>query len=259
MNERDAKLFLRALKEEGVGELYWTAPQKAAAPAAVPERFLNPAPAAPKPAARKAESRSISEPAAEGRISTDKDPRREAMLEVFKAAQKCVLCSELALTRQKVVFGAGNIRAKLVFVGEAPGRDEDEQGLPFVGRAGQLLTKIIEAMGYTRKDVFICNTLKCRPPQNRPPKPEEIINCQPFLKKQLEIIQPKIICALGTFAAQTLLATEEPISKLRGKFHTYQGIPLICTYHPAYLLRNPGEKTKVWEDMKVVKQELEKP
>ncbi len=258
MNERDANLFLRALKEEGVGELYWTAPKKSAPPAAVPERFLNPAPAAPKIPAAKTEI-VPKRPETSTKITADRDPRREAMLEVFKAAQKCVLCSELASTRQKVVFGAGNIRAKLVFVGEAPGRDEDEQGLPFVGRAGQLLTKIIEAMGYSRKDVFICNTLKCRPPQNRPPKPEELINCQPFLKRQLEIIQPKIICALGTFAAQSLLQTEEPISKLRGKFHTYQGIPLICTYHPAYLLRNPGEKVKVWEDMKVVKLELEKP
>lgn len=255
MNDRDANLFLRALKEEGVGELYWTASPRRTAPAAVPEKFLNSAPVKKVPPP---EAPQIAASPAAPKVAAETDPRREAMLKIFKEAQKCVLCSELASTRNKVVFGAGSINARLVFVGEAPGRDEDEQGLPFVGRAGQLLTRIIEAMGYTRKDVFICNTLKCRPPQNRPPKPDELIHCQPFLKKQLEIIQPKIICALGTFAAQTLLQTEEPISKLRGKFHSYEGIPLICTYHPAYLLRNPSEKVKVWEDMKVVKRELEK-
>lgn len=264
MDQRDAMLFLRALKEEGVGELYWKAPPKTGTPAAQPERFLNSAPVlkpAVKPAALPAEQPPVSA-AVRGKAPaavSDADPVRAAMLDVFKAAQKCTLCPELCSTRNKVVFGSGNIHAKLVFVGEAPGRDEDEQGLPFVGRAGQLLTRIIEAMGYSRKDVFICNTLKCRPPQNRQPKPEELINCQPFLKKQLELIRPKIICALGTFAAQTLLQTEDPISRLRGKFHTYEGIPLMCTYHPAYLLRNPAEKVKVWEDMKLVKQELERP
>lgn len=253
MTPRDAKLFLKALKEEGVGELYWTAPLPkpgAAAPRVTPVE----APAAAAAAKPRAAARTAPAP----EPSSDTDPLRAEMLKIFKAAQACTLCSELAATRQKVVFGAGNIRAKLVFVGEAPGRDEDEQGLPFVGRAGQLLTQIIEAMGYTRKDVFICNVLKCRPPQNRPPKPDEIINCQPYLLRQLELINPKVICALGTFAAQTLLQTEDPISLLRGKFHDYHGRPLMCTYHPAYLLRNPSEKGKVWADMKLVKQELEK-
>ena len=171
--------------------------------------------------------------------------------------QSCTLCAELAGTRNKVVFGAGNIHAKLVFVGEAPGADEDEQGLPFVGRAGQLLTKIIEAMGMTRDQVFICNVLKCRPPNNRPPAPNEVVNCRPFLKRQIELIKPKVICALGNHAVKALLQTEQGISALRGTFQEYEGIPVMCTYHPAYLLRSPGEKGKVWADMKKIMKRLE--
>lgn len=166
--------------------------------------------------------------------------------------EKCKLCAELARTRNKVVFGAGNLQAELVFVGEAPGADEDEQGLPFVGRAGQLLTKIIEAMGRKREEVFICNVLKCRPPNNRPPAPDEVVHCRPYLKQQLEFIKPKVIVALGNHAVRALLGTEQGISSLRGSFQKYEGIPVMCTYHPAYLLRSPGEKRKVWEDMKKV-------
>jgi DNA polymerase len=168
----------------------------------------------------------------------------------------CQLCL-LGKTRRNLVFGDGNHQAQVVFVGEAPGADEDEQGLPFVGRAGQLLTKIIEAMGLQRKDVYICNILKCRPPQNRNPLPEEITSCEPFLKKQLKIISPRIICALGTFAAKTLLKTEVPISVLRGRFHSYEGIKLMPTYHPAYLLRNPSAKKLVWEDVQLIMKELQ--
>ena len=175
---------------------------------------------------------------------------RDAMLALRDQTHACTLCPELAATRNKVVFGSGNTRAQLVFVGEAPGADENEQGLPFVGRAGQLLTKMIEAMGFTRKDVFICNALKCRPPENRPPKPEEKHNCKPFLLRQLELIKPKVICALGTHAAQTLLETETPISQLRDKIHTYAGTQLVCTFHPAYLLRNPSAKKEAWADLK---------
>jgi DNA polymerase len=171
---------------------------------------------------------------------------------------KCMLCSELAKTRSKVVFGSGSLQAKLVFVGEAPGADEDQQGLPFVGRAGQLLTKIIEAMGMTRDQVFICNVLKCRPPNNRPPAPGEVINCRPFLKRQIELIGPKVIVALGNHAVKALLQTEKGISGLRGMFQEYEGTPVMCTYHPAYLLRSPGEKRKVWEDMKKVIQFLKR-
>ncbi len=169
---------------------------------------------------------------------------------------QCQLCS-LAGTRKNVVFGDGNPNAKIVFVGEAPGADEDEQGLPFVGRAGQLLTSIIVAMGLTRKDVYICNILKCRPPGNRNPLPEEIRLCEPFLKKQLQLISPQIICALGSFAAKTLLRTETPITALRGRFQSYEGIPLMPTYHPAYLLRNPSAKKQVWEDVQLIMKEME--
>ena len=163
----------------------------------------------------------------------------------------CTRCP-LHRTRRNLVFGEGSPGAKLVFVGEAPGEEEDKQGRPFVGRAGQLLTKIISAMGLAREDVYICNILKCRPPGNRNPKEDEIATCEPFLVKQLEAINPEIICALGTFAAKTLLRTEAPISSIRGKFHDYHGRKLMPTYHPAYLLRNPDAKKLVWEDVQKI-------
>lgn len=165
---------------------------------------------------------------------------------------QCTKCP-LAETRTQTVFGVGNPRAKLVFVGEAPGHDEDIQGEPFVGRAGQLLTDIIEkGMKLKRSDVYICNVLKCRPPNNRDPLPAEVEQCEPYLIRQLELIRPKVICALGTHAAQTLLKTNETIGRLRGKWHFYHGIPLRATYHPAYLLRSPGEKKKTWIDVKEI-------
>lgn len=157
--------------------------------------------------------------------------------------------------RTQIVFGTGDPQAKLIFVGEAPGREEDLQGEPFVGQAGQLLTKIIQAIQLRREEVYIANIIKCRPPENRNPEPDEIAACEPFLIKQLQVIRPRLICALGTFAAQTLLKTEEKISSLRGRFHEYKGIPLMPTYHPAFLLRNPGRKREVWEDMKKIKKE----
>lgn len=163
----------------------------------------------------------------------------------------CQRCS-LSRLRTNLVFGEGNSRSGLVFVGEAPGGDEDIQGRPFVGRAGQLLTRIIESMGLKRKDVYICNILKCRPPGNRNPRPEEINACEPFLIKQLTVIKPRVICALGTFASHTLLKTDVPITVLRGKFYSYHGIQLMPTYHPAYLLRNPGAKKQVWEDVQKI-------
>ncbi len=170
---------------------------------------------------------------------------------------RCTRCDELVRNRHTVVFGSGNPRAQLVFVGEAPGAEEDRQGLPFVGAAGQLLTKMIESIGLKRQEVFIANVLKCRPPGNRPPKPLEIENCEPYLAKQLELIKPKLICALGTFAAQTLLKTSASISSLRGKVFNYRGINVLCTFHPAYLLRNPAEKRKAWEDLKKLKAMLD--
>src|SRR5574337_1994128 len=179
------------------------------------------------------------------------------LTQVRQALGECIRC-KLHKGRQHIVFGVGNPQAWLVFVGEAPGADEDQQGEPFVGRAGQLLTRIIEAMKLTREQVYICNIIKCRPPGNRNPEPDEIAACEPFLIKQLQAIKPKLICALGTFAAQTLLRTREPISKLRGRFHSYRGIPVLPTFHPAYLLRNPHEKKTVWEDMKLLQREYEK-
>ncbi|MCK9229810.1 MAG: uracil-DNA glycosylase [Syntrophales bacterium] len=163
----------------------------------------------------------------------------------------CRRCG-LYKTRRNIVFGEGNPRAPLVFVGEAPGADEDRQGRPFTGRAGRLLTRIIEAMGMKREDIYICNILKCRPPENRNPGPDEISACEPFLKRQIDAIQPRVICALGTFAAKTLLGKDAPITVLRGTFHEYRGTPLMPTYHPAYLLRNQGAKRKVWEDMQMI-------
>lgn len=164
----------------------------------------------------------------------------------------CTACTELACTRKQTVFGVGNPHAQLCFLGEAPGADEDAQGEPFVGRAGQLLTKIIEACTLRREDVYILNVLKCRPPGNRNPLPDEVANCREFLDRQLALIKPEFICCLGTIAAHTLLETDTPISRLRGKFVDYKGIPVMCTYHPAYLLRNPAAKKDVWEDMKVL-------
>ncbi len=172
-----------------------------------------------------------------------------AIVEEVAACRKCPL-GEL---RNNTVPGEGDPNAKLVFVGEAPGADEDRTGRPFVGRAGQLLTKIIvNAMDMRREDVFICNVLKCRPPENRVPNPEEVMLCEPYLLQQLDIIKPKVICALGATAAQTLLKTKEPIKNLRGVWHNYHDIPFRVTYHPAYLLRNPPDKRKAWDDVKEI-------
>ncbi len=182
--------------------------------------------------------------------------KRERLLALRDQVLPCRKCEELANSRSNVVFGSGNVETKLVFVGEAPGFYEDQKGLPFVGEAGQLLTKIIESIGLKREQVFICNVLKCRPPGNRNPLPDEVSNCKPYLMAQLEILAPKIICALGNFASQTLLQTNRPISSLRGMFHDFQGTKVMCTYHPAYLLRNPDDKRKVWEDMKLIRAEL---
>ena len=169
---------------------------------------------------------------------------------------ECRRC-RLSESRKNIVFGAGDPHARLVFVGEGPGYDEDQKGEPFIGAAGRLLTKIIEAIKYTREQVYICNIIKCRPPGNRNPLPDEIEVCLPFLKRQLATIKPDVICALGAFAAQALLETTTPISKLKGRFHDYNGTRVLPTYHPAYLLRNPGKKRDVWEDMKKLMKALD--
>jgi uracil-DNA glycosylase len=178
-------------------------------------------------------------------------------LEELRAAigdcRRCKLCSG----RTNLVFGVGNPNADLMFIGEGPGRDEDLQGEPFVGRAGQLLTDIItKGMGMKRENVYIANVVKCRPPENRNPEPDEVAACEPFLKKQIDLVRPHIIVALGKFAVQTLLQSKVPITKLRGQWHTYHGIKLMPTFHPAYLLRNPADKKLVWEDIKKVIKEL---
>ncbi len=173
-------------------------------------------------------------------------------------AQDLVGCQrcKLSKTRTHIVVGEGNPNAELIFVGEGPGEQEDLQGRPFVGRAGQLLDKMIQAIGLQRESVYICNVVKCRPPENRNPEPDEIASCGPFLLRQVGVIQPKIVVTLGKFATQTLLQTEERITSLRGNFFDYQGAKLIPTYHPAYLLRNPPAKREAWEDLKKVAKEL---
>jgi uracil-DNA glycosylase len=182
-------------------------------------------------------------------VRSDAGADLKAVREVVGDCQRC----KLAGSRRNIVFGQGNPNARLMFVGEAPGAEEDAQGLAFVGRAGQLLTDIIEkGLKIPRKDVFIANVLMCRPPENRNPEPDEIIACQPFLEQKIELIRPKVLVGLGKFGAQWLMKTAEPISRLRGRVGDYQGIKVVPTYHPAFLLRTPSAKKEVWEDMKVV-------
>ncbi|HEX4075477.1 MAG TPA: uracil-DNA glycosylase [Candidatus Acidoferrales bacterium] len=212
----------------------------AIAAAAAPKRAPDPAP----PVIQRATGTSLFESAdrIEGdtleRIRTDITPT-------------CTRC-KLHKARKQIVFGVGNPKAQLVFVGEGPGRDEDEQGEPFVGRAGKLLTQMIEAMSLKREDVYICNVVKCRPPENRLPEKDEIATCSPFLQRQLGVIAPKVICCLGACSAQTLLETTQGISRFRGEWFDYRGAKLIATYHPAYLLRNPAAKSEVWKDLQKV-------
>jgi uracil-DNA glycosylase len=179
----------------------------------------------------------------------------DSLLKIREDIGDCQRC-RLGKTRKHIVFADGNPKADLVFVGEGPGADEDASGVPFVGRAGKLLTQMIEAMGLQRKDVYICNVVKCRPPGNRPPEPDEVTTCSPFLVRQLEVINPKVIVALGATAAKTLLETETGISKFRGQWLDFRGKKLMATYHPAYLLRNPPAKSEVWKDLKKVMAEL---
>ena len=170
--------------------------------------------------------------------------------EIGPACMRCKLCS---LGRSRIVFGVGHPKARLMFVGEAPGEEEDKRGEPFVGRAGQLLTRIIEAIGLSREQVYIANVIKCRPPNNRNPEPDEVAACEPYLFRQIDVIRPAVIVPLGKFAAQCLLKTTDPITRLRGRRFDYRGTTLIPTFHPAYLLRNPSAKREVWDDMKLVR------
>jgi uracil-DNA glycosylase family 4 len=211
------------------------------APEKAPEGLLEEATLASEPDAY---------PTGEGNL----DERRQSLVLLAEEVKKCTQCAALASTRTQTVFGNGPPGAEICFVGEAPGGDEDAQGLPFVGAAGQLLTKIIQACGLKREEVYICNILKCRPPGNRTPLPNEAGNCRGFLERQLELVRPKFIVALGSCAATNLLNTTQSLGKLRGRFHDYRGIPVLVTYHPAYLLphRSPDKKRDVWGDMKLL-------
>ena len=185
------------------------------------------------------------------------DGRSAALAAIAREVAACTRCAELARSRTQTVFGVGNPRARLVFCGEAPGVDEDRQGEPFVGRAGKLLTNIIQnGMGLKREDVYIMNILRCRPPGNRNPLPAEAANCREYLDRQLAVIQPEFICCLGAVAAQNLLETTLSIGRLRGRFHDLDGIKVMCTYHPAYLLRNPAAKKPTWEDIQFLMAEM---
>jgi DNA polymerase len=178
---------------------------------------------------------------------------RQNLLEALNTeVRSCTLCRDLACTRKQTVFGVGSAQPRVVFFGEAPGADEDRLGEPFVGRAGQLLTKIIEACGWHRSDVYIMNVLKCRPPDNRNPLPAETDNCRPFFERQFEILRPEYIVCAGTVPAQALLQTNESVGKLRGRFHRYRDSTVLVTYHPSYLLRNPSAKKYVWDDMQML-------
>ncbi len=189
-------------------------------------------------------------------VSATVSDAEERLASLRQEIGECVRC-RLSEKRTRIVFGAGNSRARLMFVGEGPGYDEDRQGLPFVGRAGQLLNRIIESIGMKRDDVYIANIVKCRPPENRTPWPDEIATCSPFLLRQIEAIRPRVVCALGGVAVQTLLGTSTPISRVRGEFRSLpDGTLVMPTFHPAYLLRNPDKKKEVWEDMKKIRDVL---
>jgi uracil-DNA glycosylase len=255
----DVRAYLEALKTWGIRDLM------AASTPPPPETPTAIAPIVPAPAMTSARQASTTSPAV-----SDPPGMQETLVpaadgvdllsrlslpQLAAVAKACTQC-RLHRSRTHVAFGVGNPQAELMFVGEAPGREEDLQGEPFVGRAGQLLTRIIEAIGLKRSDVYIANVLKCRPPNNRNPEEDEIRRCEPYLLRQIDLIQPRLIVALGTFAAQTLLQTKQPISQLRGRFHTYHHVKLRPTFHPAFLLRNPERKRDVWEDMQAVQREL---
>jgi uracil-DNA glycosylase len=223
-----------------------------------PSQIALPAKSAPQPAeTTKARSATAEKERAADKLPADR--RAAALAEVACDVAACTRCGELARTRTQTVFGVGNPYARLVFCGEAPGADEDRLGEPFVGRAGQLLTDIIvKGMKMRREDVYILNILRCRPPGNRNPLPIEAANCREYLDRQLAIIQPEFICCLGAVAAQNLLGTDVPIGRLRGRVHDLNGVKVVCTYHPAYLLRNPDAKRYVWDDIKLLMAEMAK-
>jgi uracil-DNA glycosylase len=253
--------YLEQLAEEGLEGLPTPASTRAAAGEAPPPAVESAAPATAMPPPARTSSRAAAAPASTPRPA----PAPVELLSRYPGLEKTTTLDELsafigdckrcklAPLRTHLVFGVGNPDADLMFVGEAPGADEDARGEPFVGRAGQLLTDIIErGMGLKRADVYICNVIKCRPPDNRNPEPDEVATCEPFLMRQIDLVRPRAIVALGTFAVQALLKVKTPISRLRGNWHEVRGVKLMPTFHPAYLLRSPGEKRWVWQDIQEV-------
>lgn len=242
----DLQTYLKAIQRLGIKYVSWT-------PAGEPTRGTVPEPSFPIETPAAAVTDTLGPLVLETpkwMTASENSVQAMELTAFYQDIHECQNCP-LGATRKNFVFGSGNPQAKVMFVGEAPGADEDEQGLPFVGRAGQLLTKIIEStQTWKRKEVFICNVLKCRPPGNRTPLPEEVEQCRPYLEEQIRVIGPKLIMALGASAAQALLKTKEPVGKLRQGWHDYQGVPLKVTYHPAALLRDESRKKDVWQDMK---------
>jgi DNA polymerase len=245
---RQVRQHVSSLRAAGVE---WVPAQGEAPPAAEP----SPAPEAPSLQA------SLFAAGVEATAPASVEDRRRELQVLAQRVAGCTRCAELAATRTQTVFGVGRLDPDVCFVGEAPGADEDRQGEPFVGQAGQLLNRIIAACGLKREEVYICNIIKCRPPGNRQPLPNEAGNCREYLDRQLDLVRPKFICALGATAAQNLLNTRAGIGKLRGRFYEYRGIPVICTFHPAALLpgRSPERKRDVWEDMKMLLARLGRP
>ncbi len=244
----DASLRVQPVEAPPVGRKSEAAPSAAAIPSV---------PSSQRGSASTAKGASLFAVAGwEGAPKIPPEQRQPALDLICGQVKGCERCRELATTRTQTVFGVGDPNSRLCFMGEAPGADEDRQGEPFVGRAGQLLNKIIEACGLRRQDVYILNTLKCRPPGNRNPLPDEVANCREFLNRQLDVIQPEYICCLGLVAAQALLGTDSSMGKLRKRFFDYRGSRVLCTYHPAYLLRNPSAKKDVWEDMQLLLKEM---
>ncbi len=249
--KRQARAHLERLRMAGVEWLPAPPPGRPPLAAAAAASLIAPV----EPSTTPAELFSVAkQPAEAATVEVPLDNRRQALQVLAQEVAKCQRCPELVASRSQTVFGQGEAGVELCFVGEAPGADEDAQGLPFVGAAGQLLNRIIAACGLKREEVYICNILKCRPPGNRTPLPNEAANCRGFLERQLELVQPRFICALGSCAAQNLLNVSTSLGKLRGRFHDFKGIPVLVTYHPAYLLphRNPDKKRDVWEDMKTL-------
>lgn len=261
---REVRQRLESLKRAGVKSLPMTTfLPPLATPIPIPKTREEP-PSAPSPEpAPKPPPRvplalgSLFVEAESGNPPVPREDRSEMLAVIQSEVAGCTRCPLLASTRTQTVFADGGPTARLMFIGEAPGADEDRQGVPFVGKAGQLLTDMItKGMGLTRQDVYIANVLKCRPPENRNPEPTEIANCLGYLERQIENVQPEYLCALGKIAAGTLLDTAMPLARLRGRWHRYKGIPLIVTYHPAYLLRSPHEKKKTWEDLQLLMQAM---